>query len=62
MAEDPGSSVISGSPPPARGGLSLADIAELVAQAAVLLYVQPAQRRRLAESRKKRHEAAKQSA
>lgn len=40
----------------------LADIAELVAEAAVLLYVQPAQRRRMAESRKKRHEAAKQSA
>ncbi|WP_079181385.1 DUF4145 domain-containing protein [Streptomyces sp. Tue 6075] len=39
----------------------LADIAELVAEAAVLLYVQPAQRRRMAESRKKRHETAQQN-
>ncbi|MGW4048438.1 DUF4145 domain-containing protein [Streptomyces sp. NPDC004721] len=39
----------------------LADIAELVAEAAVLLYVQPAQRRRMAESRRRRHEAAQQN-
>ncbi|HEY9326997.1 MAG TPA: DUF4145 domain-containing protein [Streptomyces sp.] len=39
----------------------LADIAELVAEATVLLYVQPAQRRRMAESRKKRHETAQQN-
>ncbi|MER6433226.1 DUF4145 domain-containing protein [Streptomyces sp900105245] len=38
----------------------LADIAELVAEATVLLYVQPAQRRRMAESRRKRHDAAQQ--
>ncbi|MEV7297204.1 DUF4145 domain-containing protein [Streptomyces microflavus] len=38
----------------------LGDIAELVAEATVLLYVQPAQRRRLADSRRKRHEAAQQ--
>ncbi|WP_411118340.1 DUF4145 domain-containing protein [Streptomyces sp. 058-1L] len=38
----------------------LDDIAELVAEATVLLYVQPAQRRRLADSRRKRHEAAQQ--
>ncbi|MDH6569482.1 hypothetical protein M2160_004503 [Streptomyces sp. SAI-117] len=37
----------------------LADVAELVAEATVILYVQPAQRRRMAESRKLRHEAAK---
>ncbi|TJZ99353.1 DUF4145 domain-containing protein [Actinacidiphila oryziradicis] len=39
----------------------LADIADLVAEATVILYAQPAQRRRMAESRSKRHEAAKQS-
>ncbi|MBT2392610.1 DUF4145 domain-containing protein [Streptomyces sp. ISL-1] len=39
----------------------LSDIAELVAEATVILYVQPAQRRRLAESRKLRHEAAKKA-
>lgn len=40
----------------------LADIAELVAEATVILYAQPAQRRRMAESRKTRHQAAKQGA
>ncbi|MDQ0904746.1 hypothetical protein QFZ22_000731 [Streptomyces canus] len=39
----------------------LADIAELVAEVAVLLYVQPTQRRRMAESRRRRHEAAQQN-
>lgn len=40
----------------------LSDVAELVAEATVLLYVQPAQRQRMAESRRRRHEAATRNA